>query len=355
MSNVGIYGLGTYLPDQIRRNDWWPESIIASWRQRAAKQRPPMPPTMTENERLTMAAMAELAGDPFQGSRERRVIADGMTSSQMETLAAQTALERAGVDPAEIDLLLVHSVVPDFLNTPNACAVHRNLGLPERCFVMSTEGMCASFLLQLELAAAMIAAGQAHRALIVQSSEFSRIVASDAPFAPWCGDGAAATVIGPVSSGFGLLGRSHRTDGSRHRALVVGSPDQNWYDGGRIIAYSADPKSAFDMLLTIADRGRDSMCEALAQAHVDPAGVAFYAAHQGTKWIRRVTQQAMGLTEARSVDTFESFGSISGANLPLILSIGSSEGLLRDGDVVSLFGGGTGETWSSFVLRWGRG
>lgn len=351
---VGIYGIGTYLPEQVRGNDWWPESVVAGWRERLAKMRPGLPDQLTQNERATLAAMAELASDPFQGTLERRVMDGAMTSSEMETRAARAALARANVDAREIDLLLVHSIVPDYLNTPNACAVHHNLALSERCFTMSTEGMCASFLLQLQLAAAMISSGQARRALIIQSSEFSRVVASDAPFAPWCGDGAAAAVIGPVADGYGLIGSAHHTDGSRHRALVVGVPDRNWYDGGRVMAYSADPRASFQMLLTIADRGRDSMRQALSAAGLAAADVSFYAAHQGTKWIRRLTQDAMGLTSARSVDTFAQFGSISGANLPLILALGEAEGLLRDGDVVSLFGGGTGETWASMILRWGR-
>ena len=352
---VGIYGIGTYLPEQVRRNDWWPAATVAGWRERLSKTRPPIPDQLSDNERATLSAMAELQSDPFQGTEERRVIDPAMTASEMETRAARAALANAGVDASAIDLLLVHSVVPDFLNTPNACAVHRNLGLPERCFTMSTEGMCASFLLQLQLAKSMIASGEARCALIIQSSEFSRIVAPDAPFAPWCGDGAAATVVGPVAEGYGLLSSAHQTDGSRHKALVVGLPDGNWYDGGRVMAYSADPRASFEMLLTIADRGRDSMRASLDAAGLQPTDVDFYAAHQGTKWIRRVTQTAMGLTKARSLDTFAQFGSISGANLPLILSIAERERLLQSGDVVALFGGGTGETWSSMSLRWGRG
>lgn len=353
--NSGLYGIGTYLPEQVRTNDWWPPATVAGWMERLSRTRPTIPDSLSENEQATLAAMAELHSDPFQGSLERRVIDAAMTSSQMETLAAEAALRKAGVDRAEIDLLLVHSVVPDFLNTPNACAVHRNLGLNERCFALSTEGMCASFLLQLQLAASMIASGQARRALIIQSSEFSRIVAADAPFAPWCGDGAAAAVVGPVADGFGLIASVNHTDGNRHRALVVGVPERNWYDDGRVMAYSADPRASFEMLLTIADRGRDSMRAALGAAGLAATDIAFYAAHQGTQWIRRLTQSTMGLTNARSVDTFAQFGSISGANLPLILSIAEREGVLRDGDVTALFGGGTGETWGSMILRWGRG
>jgi 3-oxoacyl-[acyl-carrier-protein] synthase-3 len=83
--------------------------------------------------------------------------------------------------------------------------------------------------------------------------------------------------------------------------------------------------------------------------------VSFYASHQGTSWLRAVTQEFAGLGHARSVDTFPWAASVMGVNVPLVLAAAVREGKLREGDLAVAFSGGLGETWSSVVIRWGRG
>ena len=72
-------------------------------------------------------------------------------------------------------------------------------------------------------------------------------------------------------------------------------------------------------------------------------------------WLREVTQEYNGMTRARWVDTYKTFASLSGGNIPLLMNIAKREHLLRDGDLVLVFSGGTGETWSAVLMRWGRG
>ena len=109
------------------------------------------------------------------------------------------------------------------------------------------------------------------------------------------------------------------------------------------------------IILGSVDRAQQIIPEALGKAGFTPADVDFYACHQGVPWLREVTQEYCGLDRARWVDTYASFASLSAANIPLVMSIGQREGLLRNGDLVAVFSGGTGETWASVVLRWGRG
>src|SRR5512140_337696 len=105
MSNVGILGVGMFLPTEVRQNDWWSAELVASWMERRRKAPPPEPPR-TEGEARVLAAMKDQALDPFQGAVERRVIARGATVLDMETAAAREAIERSGIAPREIDLLL---------------------------------------------------------------------------------------------------------------------------------------------------------------------------------------------------------------------------------------------------------
>src|SRR5512141_1753030 len=103
MGAVGIWGVGRYLPEPVRTNAWWPEPVVAQWREKAAAR---LVSGRREDEalpdapgaRATLEAMAAYAEDPFKGARERRVMPEGMLSSDMETLAARDALARAGVE-----------------------------------------------------------------------------------------------------------------------------------------------------------------------------------------------------------------------------------------------------------------
>jgi 3-oxoacyl-[acyl-carrier-protein] synthase-3 len=354
-SGVGILSIASYLPPAIRRNDWWPEAVVQTWRERivarvfssADKNEDPDTPGV----RLVKEAMETVRADPFQGSVERRVVADAMASSDMEAEAGREAIRRAGIDPGEVDLLLVHSTTPDFLNVANACLVHEKLGLGRQCFSSSLEGMCNAFLLQLCLAEGSIRGG-ARYALLIQSSAMSRLVRVEDQHSPWFGDGATAVVVGPVGAGRGILGRGHLTDGSLYGGIVCGVPERRWHEGP-VYAYLQSPAKARQMILLTADMGIEVVDKAMAQAGLRPEEIAFYASHQATLWFRKVTQQTLQLDRARSVDTFPFTASLSGSNIPFMLELGAGEGLLRSGDNVVMMSGAAGLTSSGVVLRWG--
>jgi len=357
-TEIGILGIGTYLPPTVRKNDWWPEHIVESWRadQQAknlarAEREVTDPPTA--GAKLTFESMQAFADDPFKGAVERRVMADGMTSSDMEFAAAEEAIRQAGVDRKDIDLLLVFSQLPDQLIISNATKLHHRLGLSPTCFSMGTDSACNAFMQQLSLARALIRTGRARCALLIQSAAVVHITPQADPSSAWFGDGATAAVVGPVSADRGILGESHKTDGSFHDALIVGTPGKRWYDGDPIILYSKDRAAARRMLMVIADNARDSVDEALAEAGLSHAQVDFYATHQSTRWFRSATQQYIGLPNARSYDSFDWTGSLAACNIPFMLGMGAREGLLRDGDVVALHSGGSGVITSGMVLRWG--
>jgi 3-oxoacyl-[acyl-carrier-protein] synthase-3 len=355
--NVGILGLGVYLPEQIRKNDWWPESVVAKWRDKKAqtitRYEGADDSSMTEGLKRTLAALAALGDDPFQGSVERRIMPEEITTTDMETWAARKAIERAGIDKREIDFVFSYTICPEHINVPSSCVVHHNLGLSERCFSLNPDAVCNSFAAQMTLAESFIRSGRARYGLLTQSSALSRLAAIEDPVSLFFGDGATAAIVGPVAEGKGLLGFAHRTDGSMHRALIAGVPGKRWYDEGRAVAYSGDGDAGKRMLFGVADRGKESIEAALEQAGLTKQQVDFYASHQATAWFRPVTQEYFGLAHARSVDTFQFAGSLSAANLPLVLSVAEQKGVLRDGDVVATYCGGTGITWSSLVMRWG--
>lgn len=356
--SVAILGIGVWLPPTVRTNEWWPRGVVQSWREhyraqsaeRRAQARPA--PELSRGQVRVAAAIAGLEEDPFHGSRERRVLDEHVAPSEMEVHACQGALAKAGIPPQSIDFLLGFGTVPDHLGVPNVCTVHRQLGLPERCLSLTTEASFNAFSVQMELAASLVRSGRYRYGLLYQSSALTRLIAMDAHYAPWFGDGATAVVVGPAAQGFGPLASEHCTDGSLAEAMVAGIPGRRWHEGGRIWWYPRDRDAARALFLNVADRAAQVVHAAMSAAGVTAGQVDFYAAHQPTVWFRQVTQKHLGITRARSLDTFAWTGSLGPANVPFVLATACDEGLLRDGDMVVTHSGGLGVTWSSQVLRW---
>lgn len=353
---IGIHAVGTFLPATVRTNDWWPSATVDAWRdafeQRVLSVQASAP--TSEGERVTREAMRSLDHDPFRGSVERRVLEDGATSADMEIAAAREALERADCRPEEVDLLIGGALVPDFLATNNACTVQEALGLSPSCFVTSLDVAGNAFSQQLVIAEAMIASGRASRALLTQSAAQSRVLPENDPHAPWFGDAASAVVVGPVSEGHGILGRCDRSDGALQGSLVAGVPGGRWYDDAPTIVYNASMEATQGLIRSLVDVATEAVGAALADAGVEPEDVDFYACHQAFPWLRAVTQERAGLSHARSVDTFARAANVAAVNVPLVLATAEREGALREGDLVATFTGGSGITYSSVIMRWGR-
>ncbi|MFI9825804.1 3-oxoacyl-ACP synthase III family protein [Streptomyces sp. NPDC052013] len=361
--SVGILGIGTYIPEEVRSNDYWPQRIQLEWAERRRRNAglaavmeadSPLKTTTSPGEQIITSELERSKGDTFQGVKERRVMPDGMASSDMEMLAAQQALTHSQIRPNDIDFILTHSLVPDRLGFPNACILQRALEVPERSLVMATEGASNSFQQQLTLGRGLIQSGLFRYGLVIQSAAPSRLLHIEDQISVTLGDGAAATVIGPVPKGYGILGSAHCSDGSINPTATcdpIGSP---WYSGERNVFHVVDARQGRRMLLRVADISAQVITEALKQGGQSSSNVDFYASHQGADWMRRVTQEYSGLHRAKFVDTFSWTGSLWSANLPYQLSEGLRLGLIKDGDLVAMFSGGTGITWSSTVLRWGR-
>jgi 3-oxoacyl-[acyl-carrier-protein] synthase-3 len=353
--NAGILGIGVYLPETVRRNDWWPEHVVARWREKALHRVDSLPIPRTEGVERALAAMNELRDDPFNGAVERRVMAPEQWSSEMELAAAREALERSGIAPEQIDALISFTVVPDYLSVPTGAVLHQQLGLPTRCWTMSMEGACNSFPMQLTVADQAIRSGRMRHVLLVTSSAYSRLHPIEWTLGAWMGDGATAVVLGPVKEDRGILAYAHGTDGGAHKAVVHGVPGKRWYEDGRVVAYSEDRAAAQGVILGAVDRCKQVVTDALLKAGCTPHDVDFYAGHQGGPWLRRVTQEFTGMDRANWIDTFARFGNLGAANIPFILSLAEREGMLHDGDLVATFSAGSGQTYGSVALRWGTG
>jgi 3-oxoacyl-[acyl-carrier-protein] synthase-3 len=352
MRRIGILGLGMHLPPAVRTNDWWPPEVVAGWP--ARRNAGPPPSELTPSAAAIVAAMRDQAGDPFQGTVVRHVLDEASSLLELEVLAARDALARAAVAADDVDLVLTCSTPTDYQLTNSACALHEALGLPRNAYALQVEGAQHAFLLQLSLARSMILGGEARCALLVQSSAVSRLLEPTNPMSPIFGDGATAAVVGPVSDDHGILATAHRTDGRLPNTLIASVPGKHWYDDGRSVLHMADPAGMRDILLRTVEVSRESILAALAAAGRAPEEVDVFAMHQGMPWLRRLVQEHTGLGRARAVDTFATTAHLFGAFLPSTLVAARDQGILGDGDLVVLAGGGNGMSYGAAVLRWGR-
>lgn len=358
MTTAGIWSVGTYLPPIVRTNDYWTPEIVETWRARQQRNitraQGADDGALGDGAKTIIKHMMRFKDDPFEGVVSRHIMPDDMRSSDMEMAAAKQAMERAGIGPGDVDMLLVQTTTPDWLHVPTAVRLHHELGLAAHCHTLQTDGMCNAFMQQLLFADAMIRSGRIRFAVVVQACGMNRFLLPEDQFSAWFGDGATAVVIGPVADDKGILAVQHATDGRVYGGCVTGVPGKRWYDDGRTVIYLENPRGARDQFLSIGDTARPLMDAALAAAGARPEEVDFLACHQASAWLPPAVQEHTGLRNARRVDTFVECASLSGANLPLVMDKALRTEQLRDGDLVAMYSGAAGMTASALIYRWGR-
>ena len=189
--------------------------------------------------------------------------------------------------------------------------------------------------------------------LLTQTTELSRIAPMEKRCSVLFGDATTAVLLGPVPENRGLLSFAHSTDGTMQDTIYATVPGGNWYDDGPTRLDVGDAAVTQKMFSTTADGSRDVIQRALSSAGLTPKDVDFYACHQGTSWLRSVTQEYAGMVNAKSLDTFAWAANLSAANLPLVLYCAEREGMLKPGDIVVTYSGGSGITHTAAVMVWG--
>jgi 3-oxoacyl-[acyl-carrier-protein] synthase-3 len=287
------------------------------------------------------------------GIRERRIAAPGETAATLGTAAAADAIKRAGLSPADIDLLVVATASPDQLLPHTGAFVGEALGL--QCGSFDLSAACAGFVYELVVGASMLNAGYEH-VLIVGSETLSRITdPQDRGTVILFGDGAAAAVLARSTTAPGLLAWDLGCDGSA--TGLIGIPS----GGGR------EPASAE----TVAARGHymkmqgqevfrravraitESSAVTLERAGVAARDVPWFVPHQANLRIIVAAANRLGFAPEQTITNIEQYGNTSSASIPLALFEAVEDGRVHPGDLVLCSGVGAGLTWGSAILRWG--
>jgi 3-oxoacyl-[acyl-carrier-protein] synthase-3 len=277
------------------------------------------------------------------GVRERRIAWPEERLSAFAAEAGDIALERAGVDPTELDLVLVATMSADEL-TPNAAPlVAGELGAT-RAGALDVGAACTGFLSALSLATAQIESRRAENALIIGADLLSRITdPDDRSTAGLLADGAGAVLVratdppgrvGPV-----VLG----ADGARS-ALITATHDE------RVIRMNGH-----DTFKHAVARMSRATVQALALAERTLDEVDLFVYHQANSRIIRAVGEELGLPGERTVDYLAGYGNTSAATIPMALTLAEEDGRLGEGAVVLLAAFGAGLAWGATVVEWGGG
>lgn len=288
------------------------------------------------------------------GIKQRRKAAPGEYTSLFAVRAAQEAIDRAGLAPDDIDLILCATVSPDQILPSTGCIIQAELGA-NRAAAMDVVAACSGFLYGLTLANTMILTGQSKYSLVIGAEILTQYVDySDRHTCVLFGDGAGAAVLGPVDGDRGILASRIRSDGRYQEQLF--SPG-----GGTRRPPTADTLAAGDHffkmkgneLFKVAVRSMAEVSrEVLEEAGLKAEDVKLFIPHQANQRITDAVASKLNVDDSLVYSNISMHGNTSSASIPIALDECVEAGRLSQGDLVLLASFGGGVTWGGVLLRW---
>ena len=312
-----------------------------------------LPPRRVTNDDLAaeLAARGLETSDEWiverTGIKARHFAAPDVTSSELGLEASKKALEAAGLQPSDIDLIIVATSTPDMVFPSTAAILQHKLGITNGCPVFDVQAVCSGFVYALTVADSMIKAGTAKRVLVVGAEVFSRILDfNDRTTCVLFGDGAGAVVL-EASEQPGILATELHADGSHVGILCV--PGN--VSGGQVIGtpmLHMDGQAVFKLAVGVLDKAARA---ALAKANMQESDIDWLIPHQANLRIMMSTARKLKLAPEKVVVTVDQHGNTSAASIPLALDHAVRNGQVKPGQNVMLEGVGGGFTWGAVLLK----
>jgi 3-oxoacyl-[acyl-carrier-protein] synthase-3 len=280
------------------------------------------------------------------GIRERHMAADGELTSDLAMKAAERAMEAAGIDAAEIDLIIVATTTADRVFPSTACILQAKLGIGNGCPAFDVQAVCSGFVYAVSVADNFIRAGQARHALVVGAETLSRITDwTDRGNCILWGDGAGAVVL-KASDEPGIIATHLHADGRYQDLLFVDGGVSLKTEGACHMRMSGN--AVFKMAVNTLDAIVDETLEAngLAKSDID-----WLVPHQANIRIIQATAKKLGMGMERVIVTVDRHGNTSAASIPLALDTGVREGRIQPGETVLMEAFGGGFTWGSVLVK----
>ena len=304
-----------------------------------------------------LATMVETSDDWITtrtGIKQRRKAAPDEYTSQFAVRAARQAIERAGLQPEDIDLILCATVTPDQILPSTGCIIQAELGA-NKAAAMDLVAACSGFLYGLTIADTMLRTGQSKYALVIGAEILTQYVDyTDRQTCVLFGDGAGAAVLGPVDDGRGILAARIRSDGRYLEQLY--SPG-----GGTRRPPTAETLAAGDHffkmkgneLFKVAVRSMAEISrEVLEESGLKAEDVKLFIPHQANQRITDAVAKNLNVESERVYSNIAMHGNTSSASIPIGLDECVEAGKITTGDLILLASFGGGVTWGGVLLRW---
>jgi 3-oxoacyl-[acyl-carrier-protein] synthase III len=288
------------------------------------------------------------------GIKQRRKAGPGEYTSQFAVKAAQEAIERAGIDANEIDLILCATVTPDQILPSTACIIQAQLGA-NKAAAMDIVAACSGFLYGLTIANPMIRSGQIKYALIIGAELLTRYVDyTDRSTCVLFGDGAGAAVVGPVDTDHGILSARIRSDGRYEQQLFApGGGTRGGFTAETIARGDHFFKMRGNEVFKVAVRSMAEIArEVLCEAGLTTEDIKLFIPHQANQRITDAVSNALNVESSKVFSNIAQHGNTSSASIPIGLDECVESGRIQKEDVVLMASFGGGFTWGSIVMRW---
>jgi 3-oxoacyl-[acyl-carrier-protein] synthase-3 len=285
------------------------------------------------------------------GIRERRIAAPEQALSDLALPAARQALERAGVEPEDLDLIIVATVTPDMMFPTTAALLGEALPAPRAAAYDLLAG-CTGFVYALAQAHSMVATGLSQKALVVGGDILSKILDwTDRATCVLFGDGCGAAVIEPVDHG-GFLGFELGADGGGGVHLSLPGSGSRTVNGDNSRLVHMNGREVFKFATRVLVKSANDLLEHCGKTIDD---VDLYIPHQANIRIINHAVRNLGVAEDRVVINVDRYGNTSSGSIPLALLEALDEGRVAEGDLILMTGMGAGLTWGSALLEWTGG
>jgi 3-oxoacyl-[acyl-carrier-protein] synthase-3 len=280
------------------------------------------------------------------GIKSRYVASAGETTASLATDASRRALEHAGIEATDIDLIVLATATPDQTFPSSATKVQAALGIND-CIAFDVHAVCTGFLYALTVADSMLRGGSAKKALVIGSETFTRILDwEDRATCVLFGDGAGALVLGAEQTDGGILATRLHADGRHNDLLFVdGGPSTT----GTVGKVRMKGREVFrHAVVNLAG----VLNEVLAAAGLSASDVDWVVPHQANARILDATARKLGLPPEKVVVTVDQHANTSAASVPLAFDTAIKDGRIKRGDIVVLEAMGGGFTWGAAALRY---
>jgi 3-oxoacyl-[acyl-carrier-protein] synthase III len=316
---VGITGLGVHVPERVLTND----------------------------ELSTLVDTSDEWIMERTGIRERRIASEDEALTDIARPAAIAALERASLEPKDIDLLVCATVTPDMMFPTSSALLADELGMPDAAAYDLLAG-CTGFVYAIAQAYSMVAAGLSERALVVGGDVLSKILDwTDRSTIVLFGDGAGAVVLEHVEDG-GFLGFELGADGGGGKHLwLPGSGSRHFDDPESFVKMNG--REVFKFATRVMIYSAEKLLDECGRTVED---VDVYVPHQANVRIIDYATKKLGFPKEKVVVNVDRFGNTSSGSIPLALADAEKDGMLKPGTLVLMTGMGAGLTWGSALIEW---